>query len=141
MRVIFTSGATEANNLALFGLARRAPAGRKRILVGATEHKCVLTAACALEAREGFTVEEIPVDREGFVDLETLADMCSMRRHWLCRSWLSTMRSGRSKTFARIAEIIAGSGALFHCDAAQAACAMEMSEFVVHADLISSVRA
>lgn len=43
--IIFTSGATEANNLALFGLARRAPANRKRILVGATEHKCVLAAA------------------------------------------------------------------------------------------------
>ena len=50
--IIFTSGATEANNLALFGLARRAPPGQRRILVGATEHKCVLAAARALEARE-----------------------------------------------------------------------------------------
>ena len=43
--VIFTSGATEANNLALFGLARRAPGDRRRILVSAIEHKCVLTAS------------------------------------------------------------------------------------------------
>ena len=43
--VIFTSGATEANNMALFGLARRAPAKRNRILVSAIEHKCVLAAA------------------------------------------------------------------------------------------------
>ena len=54
--IIFTSGATEANNLALFGLARRAPPGQRRILVGATEHKCVLAAARALEARENFIV-------------------------------------------------------------------------------------
>ena len=43
--IVFTSGATEANNLALLGLARRAPAGRRRILVSAIEHKCVLAAA------------------------------------------------------------------------------------------------
>ena len=66
--IVFTSGATEANNLALFGLARRAPAGRRRILVSAIEHKCVLAAARALEEREGLTVEIIPVDREGFVE-------------------------------------------------------------------------
>ena len=61
--IVFTSGATEANNLALFGLARRAPGGRERILVSAIEHKCVLAAARALEAREGFVVETIPVGR------------------------------------------------------------------------------
>ena len=45
--IIFTSGATESNNLALLGLARRAPTGRQRILVSAIEHKCVLAAARA----------------------------------------------------------------------------------------------
>ena len=74
--IVFTSGATEANNLALFGLARRAPAGRRRILVGATEHKCVLAAARALEAREGFTGGGDPRgSHEGFIDIDTLADM------------------------------------------------------------------
>ena len=70
--IVFTSGATEANNLALLGLARRAPPERRRILVSAIEHKCVLAAARSLEQREGFTVETIPVDGEGFVDLEAL---------------------------------------------------------------------
>ena len=72
--IIFTSGATEANNLALFGLARRATPAQRRILIGATEHKCVLAAARALEARENFTVQQIPVDKEGFIDLDALAD-------------------------------------------------------------------
>ena len=70
--IIFTSGATEANNLALLGLARRAPAGRRRILVSAIEHKCVLGAVRALSAHEGFTVETIPVNGEGFIDLDAL---------------------------------------------------------------------
>ena len=73
--IIFTSGATEANNLALIGLARRAPPSRKRILVSAIEHKCVLAAARSLAEREGFSVEIIPVDGDGFVDLEALESM------------------------------------------------------------------
>ena len=73
--VVFTSGATEANNLALLGLARRAPPSRRRILVSAIEHKCVLAAARALAEREGFTVETIPVDGEGFVDFDALGGM------------------------------------------------------------------
>ena len=73
--IVFTSGATEANNLALLGLAHRASPERRRILVSAIEHKCVLAAARSLEDREGFTVETIPVDGEGFVDLEALAAM------------------------------------------------------------------
>ena len=72
--VVFTSGATEANNLALLGLARRAPGGRRRILVSAIEHKCVLGAARALSEREGITVETIAVDSEGFVDFDVLEE-------------------------------------------------------------------
>ena len=77
--IIFTSGATEANNLALLGLARRAPHSRRRILVSAIEHKCVLAAARVLQQREGFTVESIPVDREGLVDIDALADLLDAR--------------------------------------------------------------
>lgn len=134
--ILFTSGATEANNLALFGLARRAPAGKRRILVGATEHKCVLAAAHALEVREGFTVEEIPVDREGFIDLDALAKM--LDETTLAASIMAVNNEvGTIQDIARVAEIIADSGAIFHCDAAQAACAIDTSELAVHADLIS----
>ena len=134
--IVFTSGATEANNLALLGLARRAPAGRRRILVGATEHKCVLAAARALETREGFAADEIPVDREGFIDLDALAEM--LDESTLVVSIMAVNNEiGTIQDIPQIAGIIAGCGALFHCDAAQAVCAMEMNEFAVHADLIS----
>ena len=134
--VIFTSGATEANNLALFGLARRAPVGRRRILVSAIEHKCVLGAARALSEREGFTAEVIPVDGEGVVDFDALE-----RRLDESVLLLSVMavnnEVGTIQDISRIAKLLAPHGILFHCDAAQAPCAMDVSDLATHADLIS----
>ena len=95
--IVFTSGATEANNLALFGLARRAPPSRRRILVSAIEHKCVLAAAWALKEREGFTVETIPVDSKGFVDLDVLETMLD-DSVLPFRLWRSTTRLERFRT-------------------------------------------
>ena len=134
--IIFTSGATEANNLALFGLARRAPPGQRRILVGATEHKCVLAAARALEARENFTVEQIPVDKEGFIDLDALADRLD-EPTLVVSIMLVNNEVGTIQDIPRIAEIVASRDVLLHCDAAQGACALDMSRLADHADLIS----
>ncbi|MCZ0939402.1 MAG: cysteine desulfurase family protein [Caldilineaceae bacterium] len=134
--IIFTSGATEANNLALFGLARRATPAQRRILVGATEHKCVLAAARALEARENFTVEQIPVDKAGFIDLDELADR--LDETTLVVSVMAVNNEvGTIQDIPRIAEIVTSRGALLHCDAAQGACALGMSGLAGHADLIS----
>ena len=134
--IIFTSGATEANNLALFGLARRAPPGQRRILVGATEHKCVLAAARALEARENFTVEQVPVDREGFINLDALADRLD-ETTLVLSIMLVNNEVGTIQDIPRIAEIVNSRGVLLHCDAAQGACALDMSRLADHADLIS----
>ncbi len=134
--IVFTSGATEANNLALFGLARRASPGQRHILVGATEHKCVLAAARALEAREGFTVGQIPVDREGFLDLDALDDQIDETT--LVVSIMAVNNEiGTIQDIPRIAEIVARRGVLLHCDAAQGASAMDMSRLADHADMIS----
>lgn len=134
--IILTSGATEANNLALFGLARRATPAQRRILVGATEHKCVLAAARALEARENFIVEQIPVDREGFIDLDELADR--LDETTLVVSIMGVNNEvGTIQDIFRIAEIVNSHGALLHCDAAQGACALDMRRLADHADLIS----
>lgn len=134
--VIFTSGATEANNLALFGLARRALPGQRRLLVGSTEHKCVLAAARALEAREGFTVEQIPVDREGFIDLDVLSDR--LDETTLVVSIMAVNNEvGTVQNIPRIAELTAERGVLLHCDAAQGPCALDMNCLADHADLIS----
>ena len=74
--VVFTSGGSEANNLLIKGFAERQPIGR--LLVGATEHPCVLKPAQQL-ARRGWTVDFVPVDAEGRVDMAAYASALAQR--------------------------------------------------------------
>ena len=134
--IVFTSGATEANNLALFGLARRAPESRRRILVSAIEHKCVLAAAKALEEREGFIIETIPVDREGLIDLDVLEAM--LNSSVLAVSIMAVNNEvGTIQDLPAIAALSARHNVVFHCDAAQAPCAMDVGHMTTFADLSS----
>ena len=134
--IIFTSGATEANNLALLGIARHALPSRRRILVSAIEHKCVLASARALADREGFTVEVIPVDEYGFVHMNALKEM--LDESVLLASVMAVNNEiGTIQDVSAIAGALAEWGILFHCDAAQAPCAMDLSGIAEHADLLS----
>lgn len=134
--VIFTSGATEANNLALSGLAKRAPADRQRILVSAIEHKCIMAAAHALSTREGFIVETIPVDKQGFIDLSVLEKL--LNQNVLVLSVMAVNNEiGTIQRIQEISELLAPHGILFHCDAAQAPCAMDVSNLATYTDLLS----
>ena len=134
--IVFTSGATEANNLALLGLARRAPAGRKRILASAIEHKCVLAAARSLSEREGFSFETIPVDGEGFLDLGSLERM--LDDDVLAVSVMAVNNEvGTIQDVPRISALLAQRGIPLHCDAAQAPSAVDVSGLAGHADLVS----
>ena len=71
-RVVFTSGGTEAGNLAVLGIARAAKSLGRHVVVGATEHACIRESAAQL-AREGFEVEHARLTRDGSLDLEHLA--------------------------------------------------------------------
>lgn len=134
--VVFTSGATEANNLALLGLGRRAPVGRRRILVSAIEHKCVLASTRALEDHEDFSVEVIPVDADGFVRLDVLEGMVD--DSVLVASVMAVNNEvGTIQDVQCIGKLLRRYGVLFHCDAAQAPCAMDVDELAAHADLVS----
>lgn len=134
--VVFTSGATEANNLALLGLARRAPPGRRRILVSAIEHKCVLAAARVLGEREDFLIDTIPVDAEGFLHLDALEAM--LDEDVLVVSIMAVNNEiGTIQDVSRIPQLLRQHGILFHCDAAQAPCAMDIGDLASHADLVS----
>ena len=134
--IVLTSGATEANNLALFGSARRAPQSRRRILVSAIEHKCVLAAAQALEGREGFAVETIPVNKDGFIEMDALESMVD-ESVFAVSVMAVNNEVGTIQHLPAIAELLACYGVLFHCDAAQAPAAMNVSGLVEYADLIS----
>ncbi len=134
--IVFTSGATEANNLALLGLGTRASEGRQRILISAIEHKCVLEASRILRNRFGFRIDLLHVDSAGRVDLEYLRD--SLDDDVLVVSIMAVNNEiGTIQDIPTLNEIIATSGALFHCDAAQAPCAIELNEISRFVDLLS----
>lgn len=116
--VIFTSGATEANNAALLGAAAAAPPGRRRLLVSAVEHKSVLEAARAAE-EFGFSVESIPVRASGDVDLERLGHM--IRADVAVVSVMAVNNEiGTIQPSLEIGRLARSVGAFFHVDATQA---------------------
>lgn len=115
--VIFTSGGTEADNLAVLGGARRAKkAGKAGVVVSAIEHHAVLDPAQHL-AREGHAVRVLPVTQDGVVDLERLG---SFERVGLVSVMLVNNEIGTIQPVAKIAEAAKASGALVHTDAVQA---------------------
>jgi cysteine desulfurase len=114
--VIFTSGGTEADNLAVKGIARRS--GRRRILVSAVEHHAVLEAAAAL-TREGFAVERLPVDGSGRVDPDSVAAALDTDVALVAVMWANN-EVGTIQPVARIVEVCRRRGVPLHCDAVQA---------------------
>lgn len=125
--VVFTSGATEADNAALFGLARAAReqlrlAGKgslqPRVLVSAIEHDAVLAPARALTA-EGFAVDYLPPNRQGFIEVETLQEALGPDVV-LVSVQAANSEVGSVMDIPRLAGAAHGAGALFHTDAVQA---------------------
>ena len=135
--VTFTSGATESNNMALLGLGRRAAGSdRRRILVSAIEHKCVLASARVLEDKYGFIVEQIPVDRQGCVELSALRDM--LDEDVLAVSVMAVNNEvGTVQDIRRISGHVRGHGAVLHCDAAQAPLVMPITSLARETDILS----
>jgi cysteine desulfurase len=134
--IIFTSGATEANNLALLGFEHSALSQKRRgILIGAADHKCALAIGREL-AHRGFTVEHVRVDAEGLIDLAHL-------EHKVCDDTLIVSiglvnsEIGTIQNLPAIAALVHAKGALLHWDAAQAPCALDMAGISDFADLVS----
>jgi cysteine desulfurase len=113
--VVFTSGATEANNLALFGLAGPPPG---HLLLSAIEHPCVTEPMDRL-AKTGFEVERIPVDSQGIVSADAFADSLRPETR-LVSVMLANHETGAVQPVASLASR-PGAGTHFHCDAAAAA--------------------
>ncbi len=133
--IVFCSGATEANNLAILGCARKSKA-RKRILVSSIEHKCVLETVRSLVRFDDFNVEQIPVDRFGELDLEWLSG--AIDEDVLLVSVMAVNNEiGTIQPLDKIGEITSLHGAIFHCDAAQAPCSIDIDVFDSNIDLLS----
>ena len=135
--IIFTSGATEANNHALLGLGHRAAGGsRRRVLLSTVEHKCVLEAGRALRDRYGYSVELIPVSRDGAVDLSAL-DRAMGDDVLLVSVMAVNNEIGTVQDIEGIARLAREHGAIVHCDAAQAPVAIGLRRLASNADLMS----
>ena len=120
--IVFTSGATESNNLAIKGAARfagRQGSPRRRVITLATEHKCVLEATRDLAA-EGFEPVFLPVGADGRLDPEALGAALAVPT-LLVSVMAANNETGVLQDIATIAACAHDAGALFHTDAAQAA--------------------
>jgi cysteine desulfurase len=133
--VVFTSGATESNNLALFGAAGRAAAGRRRVVVTAIEHKAVLEPAGVLESR-GWRLTVLPVQPDGRVRLEDVAAAIEPDTA-LVSVMAANNEIGVTQPLAEIGAIARARGALFHVDAAQAAGKIPLDVERMQVDLLS----
>ena len=116
--VIFTSGGTEANNLAIKGVAARSARGR--LLHSPLEHPCVIEPLQAL-ARAGWTVEPLVVDADGRVDLAELERQLRGGDVRLVSCMVANTETGVIQDAARIGAAARRAGAIFHADAVQAA--------------------
>src|SRR4051794_18711021 len=114
--VVFTSGATEANNLAVFGLAGPPPG---QLLVSPVEHPCILEPARRL-AETGFLLELLPVDATGAVPTAALPELLRPETR-LVAVMLANHETGTIQPVAELAAAASERGIPFHCDAAAAA--------------------
>ncbi|WP_193364930.1 cysteine desulfurase family protein [Leptolyngbya sp. PCC 6406] len=116
--IIFTSGATEANNLAIKGVAEAYCTQGRHIVTVQTEHSAVLDPCRYLE-KLGFEITYLPVQSDGLVDLATLA--AALRQDTILVSVMAANNEiGVLQPLAEIGELCRDRGILFHTDAAQA---------------------
>ena len=132
-RLTFTSGATEALNMAIKGIARHSQVERPHIVTVATEHKAVLESCQALEREGTATVTYCPVDAEGRLDPDTLANALT-DDSVLVAVMHANNETGVLHSIASCYEVVHNHPALFLTDATQALGKVPVD--VQHADLL-----
>jgi cysteine desulfurase len=125
--IVFTSGGTEADNLALLGVEAR------RVIVSAIEHPAVLAAARELE-RRGVAVDLAPVTSDGVVDLDALRALIRADTG-LISVMHANNETGAMQPVAETVEVARGAGALVHSDGVQAAARMAVDVKALGVDM------
>ena len=116
--IVFTSGGTEANNLAIFGTARALKAKGKHLITSAVEHQAVLQCFDYLEKYEGFEVTRLPVNSEGRVAVEDLKK--ALRKETTLVSIMAANNEiGTIQPVAEIGAVCRAREIIFHSDAVQ----------------------
>ncbi|MDE0652430.1 MAG: cysteine desulfurase family protein [bacterium] len=134
--VVFTAGATEANNLTLRGVIEGADTDRSRILVSAVEHASVSEAAGWLSEQGLAKLDLIPVSAGGFVDPDVVEALISPEV-LLVSVMAANSETGVLNPVGEIAERVHAVGALFHCDATQLVGRLPFDVESVGADFVS----
>jgi cysteine desulfurase len=133
--VVFTSGATESNNLALIGAAEASDGRRRHLVSQRTEHASVLEPLASL-ARHGWEITLVGVDETGRVRPDELAE--AMRDDTLMVSlMLANNETGTVQPVAEIAALARDRGVLVHCDAAQGVGKLSVDVVELGVDLLS----
>jgi cysteine desulfurase len=133
--IVFTSGATESNNLAIKGIAARVRSSRRGVVTVATEHRSVLDPCRALECG-GFDVAYLAVRHDGTIDVDRLRESITDRTA-LVSVMAANNEIGVLHPLEAISAIAKEHGALFHCDAVQAAGVIPLDVNRLGVDLMS----
>ena len=133
--IVFTSGGTESDNLAIRGVAMAARERGDHIVTCSTEHHAVLHCCRALE-KEGFRVTYLPVDHEGIVDLDTFREALD-ERTVLASIMLANNETGTLQPVREMSRVARERGILFHSDAVQAAGKIPIDVEDLGVDLLS----
>jgi cysteine desulfurase len=133
--IVFTSGASESNNLAIKGVAQSCREKGDHLITVATEHKSVLDSFKRLES-EGWRVTRLGVDGDGFIRLDELRDAVTDKTV-LVSVMAANNEIGVVQPLAEIGAIASSRGALFHTDAAQAAGKIPIDVNAMGIDLLS----
>ena len=135
VEIVFTSGATEANNLAIKGVAESYMADGKHIITVATEHSAVLEPCRYLE-RLGFSVTYLPVNPDGLIDLSALEQ--AFRPETILVSVMAANNEiGVLQPVADIGQLCRDRNVIFHTDAAQALGKVSLDVQAMNIDLLS----
>jgi cysteine desulfurase len=133
--IIFTSGATEADNLALFGTLRLFPSNKAHLITSAIEHHAILHAAQHLE-KEGYSVTYLPVDEFGLVNPEDVRQAIRSETKLISIMYVNN-EVGSVQPIAEIGRIARENGICFHTDAVQAVGLFDVNVDKLNLDLLS----
>lgn len=124
-QIIFTSGATESNNLAIQGYLKNFP-DKGHIITTRTEHKSVLAVFQALE-KAGWNVSYLPVDQFGAIDLNELRSSIQAKTRLISLMWVNN-ETGLIHPIKDVCQIAKEKNIVFHCDATQALGKIDISK-------------
>src|ERR1700687_3439068 len=135
-QIVFTSGGTESNNLAIFGVVTAATR-RRKIISSEIEHSSILTPLLELE-RRGFEVARVAPDSDGRIERERVLEAIGTNRDTaLVTLGLANSEVGTIQDLAPFSSACRGAGALFHIDGAQAVGRISVDVIALGCDLMT----